>query len=421
MDRMKVANIGAGVGGLCLAQGLKLSNLAVEAFERDQSATPPVQGYRLSISPTGSRALKACLPDAVFERLRNHASQPSRSVTFFDEQLRRLLAIDLPHVDRRELEAERPVGRTILRRILLEGLDDVVHFGKKFVSFEDAPDGRVTARFADGSTTTADLIVGADGANSAVSRQLLPQAERVETGIVAVGGKARLSEEVRALTPPAIMCGPTMILGPRGRFMFSSAIQYGDLDAGGERAQGFDEDREEYVMWGFSAPRRQFGLPDQIEGLGGDELKRVVDRLTADWNPRLRRLVQKSDPSTIHSFSVKTSVPVQPWKTRNVTLLGDALHNMPPYRGVGANAALWDAALLRETIVAADRGDQPLLAALANYERRMIDHGFRFVRVSLDSTARFHSESVIKRALTKVLFRVMDHAPPLRAAMIGGR
>jgi 2-polyprenyl-6-methoxyphenol hydroxylase-like FAD-dependent oxidoreductase len=421
MDRMKVAIIGTGVGGLCLAQGLKLSNVAVEVFERDQSATPPVQGYRLSISPTGSRALKACLPDAVFERLRNHASQPSRSVTFFDEQLRRLLAIDLPHVDRRELEAERPVGRTILRRILLDGLEDVVRFGKKFVSFENAPDGRATARFVDGSTTTADLIVGADGANSAVRRQLLPQAERVETGIVAVGGKAPLTDEVRALTPQAIMRGPTMILGPRGRFMFSSAIHYGDLDAGGEHAQVFDEDHEEYVMWGFSAPRRQFGLPGKVEELGGDDLKRVVERLVADWNPTLRRLVQKSDPSTVHSFSVKTSVPVQPWKTRNVTLLGDALHNMPPYRGVGANVALWDAALLRETIVAADRGDQPLLAALANYERQMIDHGFRFVRVSLDNTARFHSESAIKRALTKALFRIMDHAPPLRAAMTGGR
>jgi 2-polyprenyl-6-methoxyphenol hydroxylase-like FAD-dependent oxidoreductase len=312
-------------------------------------------------------------------------------------------------------------GRTILRRVLLEGLDDVVRFGKKFVSFEDAPDGRVRARFADGSTTTADLIVGADGANSAVRRQLLPLAERVETGIVAVGGKAPLNEEVRALTPPAIMRGPTMILGPRGCFMFWSAIQYGDLAAGGDTGSDSMENRDEYVMWGFSARRHWFHLPGKVEELGGDELKRVVERLVADWNPTLRRLVQKSDPSTVQSFSVKTSVPVAGWKTRNVTLLGDALHNMPPYRGVGANAALWDAALLRETIAAADRGDQPLLAALANYERRMIDHGFRFVRASLDNTARFHSESVIKRALTKALFRIMDHAPPLRAAMIGGR
>jgi 2-polyprenyl-6-methoxyphenol hydroxylase-like FAD-dependent oxidoreductase len=421
MIRMKVAIIGAGVGGLCLAQGLKLSGVEVEVFERDASPSSPVEGYRLSISPTGSRALKACLPDAVFEKLTNHASEPSRSVTFFDHRLNRLLAVDLPHANRHLLEAERPVGRAILRRVLLDGLDDMVRFGKRFVSFEDEPDGRASARFADGSTSAADLIVGADGANSAVRHQLLPEAKRVETGIVAVGGKVPLSEEVRALTPPAIMRGPTMILGPHGCFMFWSAIQYGDLAAGGDGAAISEEDREEYVMWGFSAPRRRFALRNKVEDLGGDELKRVVDRLTGDWNPNLRRLVQKSDPSTVHSFSVKTSTPVPPWTTRNVTLLGDALHNMPPYRGVGANAALWDAALLRETIVSVDRGDQPLLKALADYERQMIDHGFRFVRASLANTARFHSESVISRAFTRALFRLMDQLPMLRAAMLGGR
>jgi 2-polyprenyl-6-methoxyphenol hydroxylase-like FAD-dependent oxidoreductase len=201
--------------------------------------------------------------------------------------------------------------------------------------------------------------------------------------------------------------------------MFLNAVQYGDLDE--DSAATPKGDYGEYVMWGFSAPRRRFAALSKVEDLGGDELKRLVDRLAADWDLNLRRLVLKSDPATVHSFSVKTSVARPPWKTRNVTLLGDALHNMPPYRGVGANAALWDAALLREAIVAVDRGGRPLLEALADYERRMIDHGFRFVRASLANMARFHAESPIKRAFTRALFRVMDHVPMLRAAMLGGR
>ena len=92
---------------------------------------------------------------------------------------------------------------------------------------------------------------------------------------------------------------------------------------------------------------------------------------------------------------------------------------MPPYRGVGANAALWDAALF--TILAVDRGKQTLLPALAGYERQMIDHGFRLVRASLDNTARFHSESPIGRTIAKPYFRIIDHAPALKAAMLGGR
>jgi 2-polyprenyl-6-methoxyphenol hydroxylase-like FAD-dependent oxidoreductase len=56
---LRVRVIGAGTGGLCLAQGLKQDNVEVE-FERDHTPTV-VQGYRLSISSTGRRALKECL------------------------------------------------------------------------------------------------------------------------------------------------------------------------------------------------------------------------------------------------------------------------------------------------------------------------------------------------------------------------
>jgi 2-polyprenyl-6-methoxyphenol hydroxylase-like FAD-dependent oxidoreductase len=103
-----------------------------------------------------------------------------------------------------------------------------------------------------------------------------------------------------------------------------------------------------------------------------------------------------------------------------VTLLGDALHSMPPYRGVGANAALWDAALLRDTIVGHD-ADAPLLERLAQYERRMIDHGFRAVETSLAAMRRFHSESAVERFATKAFFRAADHVPALRTMMMGER
>jgi 2-polyprenyl-6-methoxyphenol hydroxylase-like FAD-dependent oxidoreductase len=57
------------------------------------------------------------------------------------------------------------------------------------------------------------------------------------------------------------------------------------------------------------------------------------------------------------TFSVKTAVPVPGWETRNVTLLGDALHNMTPFRGMGANVALRDASALRRALVRVVRGE----------------------------------------------------------------
>jgi 2-polyprenyl-6-methoxyphenol hydroxylase-like FAD-dependent oxidoreductase len=63
---LKVLIIGAGTGGLCLAQGLKKKGVAAAVFERDRTPTDRLQGYRLSLSATGNRALKSCLPDRVF-------------------------------------------------------------------------------------------------------------------------------------------------------------------------------------------------------------------------------------------------------------------------------------------------------------------------------------------------------------------
>ncbi|HEY1941340.1 MAG TPA: NAD(P)/FAD-dependent oxidoreductase [Roseiarcus sp.] len=416
-EPLKVLIIGAGAGGLCLAQGLKRDGVAVEVFERDHSPEQQPQGYRLSINATGGKALETCLPGPLFEKFTRNTAQPSEAVTVLDHRLNRLLAIEFAHRARDSSQAERPVSRRTLRRVLLCGLERTVHFGKRFAGYETATDGGVVARFEDGSTARGDVLVGADGANSRVRALLLPEAKRRDTGIVGVAGKLPLTDEVRAATPPDILRGPTPILGPRGCFMFCSPVQYGDLEGADEAIA----DREEYVMWAVTARRAKFGFPPDEDALTGADLKRSVQQLTGDWHPMLRRMIERTDPSTIGALSVKTSTPVAPWKTCNVTLLGDALHNMPPFRGVGANTALWDAAQLRAALVAVERGERGLVDALAGYERAMIEHGFAAVRASLRATAQFHAERWLERAFVKTFFRAAGLLPGASALMAGGR
>jgi len=424
-NRLKVMIVGAGTGGLCLAQGLKTDGIAVEVFERDYSPTDRLQGYRLGVNETGRRALKECLPDSLFDKLVACCANPSRAVTFLDHRLNRLLNIELEPDEQNDL----PVSRMSLRGVLLEGLDQIVCFGKKFIAFEQAPSGAITARFEDGSTATGDVLIGADGASSRVRGQLLPYAERVETGILAVSGKIAMTGAVRRATPKAFLRGPTLVLGPKGCFMFGSAVEYGNPD---EKARGdleppstrsatelpSDSGREQYVMWGFSAPREAFAMPADFEALGAEDLKSRVMALTTDWAPALRHLVEAAQPATVTAFPVKTSVPIPPWHTRNVTLLGDALHNMTPYRGIGANTALRDAAALRQALRAVDHGENDLIPALAAYEREMVDYGFRAVRASLRNMERFHAQGRLTRAFTKLFFRTIDVVPPLKAAFL---
>jgi hypothetical protein len=91
---------------------------------------------------------------------------------------------------------------------------------------------------------------------------------------------------VRRATPPPILHGPTLILGPGGCFMFASAVDYED-----GAAANSPYDREKYVTWGFSAHKETFDLA--------------------------------ADPAAMHGC--------------------DAL----AFRGIGANTALRDAAALR--------------------------------------------------------------------------
>jgi 2-polyprenyl-6-methoxyphenol hydroxylase-like FAD-dependent oxidoreductase len=147
------------------------------------------------------------------------------------------------------------------------------------------------------------------------------------------------------------------------------------------------------------------------DSFDAEALKTMVLALMKDWDPGLRWIVQNS--RTISTFSVKTAVPVPAWETRNVTLLGDALHNMTPFRGMGANVALRDAAALRRALGRVVRGESLLLESLAAYEREMIEYGFRAVRASLANMRQLHSEG-IGRELTKLGFRLMNLFPQLK-------
>jgi hypothetical protein len=66
---------------------------------------------------------------------------------------------------------------------------------------------------------------------------------------------------------------------------------------------------------------------------------------------------------------------------------------LPPYRGMGANAALYDVQWLRSVLVSVVRGETALIPALSQFERMMIERGFAAVRSSLADMECFHAKS----------------------------
>jgi 2-polyprenyl-6-methoxyphenol hydroxylase-like FAD-dependent oxidoreductase len=177
------------------------------------------------------------------------------------------------------------------------------------------------------------------------------------------------------------------------------------------------DDAESYLMWAAS---RRRGPSDEPDPPDGPALRAFALDVCSGWHPAFIQMIEMTDPSTLGLVKIRTSVPVAPWPTRRVTLLGDAIHSMTPYRGIGGNVALRDASLLCRTLVAADRGELPLQQGINDYEVAMIDYGFKAVRSSLQAAEFAHSSGAIARAIGNAMFRVVNALPALKARMFAG-
>ena len=137
----------------------------------------------------------------------------------------------------------------------------------------------------------------------------------------------------------------------------------------------------------------------------------------ADWSDAFKALVHLTDINTISAIPIRTSVPIAPWTTSRITLLGDAIHSMTPFRGIGANVALRDAVRLRDALVAAHDGERDVIKAIQAYEAEMIRHGFAAVETSRRAMEQTLARSAVKRAMSRAVFRVVNKVPPLKRWM----
>jgi 2-polyprenyl-6-methoxyphenol hydroxylase-like FAD-dependent oxidoreductase len=220
--------------------------------------------------------------------------------------------------------------------------------------------------------------------------------------------------------------GPNNVLPPSGCGMFMAPHDLSDslLSATANSIGGNDESARlglhfdnttSYLMWAYAANQGRFPVDDaQLSTLDGVGLRDLAGRQIAGWHPDLRRMVAETPGETVTLLPIRTSVPVTQWETTNVTVLGDAIHSMTPFRGIGANTALRDAQLLARNLIDAAQGRRELLAAIRDYETQMIDYGFAAVRLSLRTAEQTISNNWLGRAMFKTALRVFALVPPLK-------
>jgi 2-polyprenyl-6-methoxyphenol hydroxylase-like FAD-dependent oxidoreductase len=377
MCALRVAIAGGGLGGLCLAQGLIRAGVEVTVYERDASPSPRRQGYRLHVDARAGLALQACLPPETFAMFLATCGRAGKRFTVLSEKLRVLR--EIPGDPDRDPYAPETlttsVNRATLREVLTAGIEKHIRYGHEVIGFDERDDG-VLLRFADGSTAEADVLVGADGVNSAVRRRLLPHADVVDSGTRCIYGRTPLTSEALRLVPPSLFDGFTAIVG--GAVGMATGLVL--LRNRPETVSPALSPADDYLMWAVSASAERFGrtMPSDAPGL-----HELAVRMIRGWHPDIRRLVALADVDETFGIAVRTSVPVPPWTPGRVTVLGDAIHAMSPARGSGANTALQDAALLAECLT----DGAPITDAIGRYEEGMRDYGYAAVRASAEAEA----------------------------------
>ena len=320
---MDIVIVGAGIGGLALANGLVADGHQVQILERADA--PRTDGAAVTIFSNGAAAAAGLgVPlDGLGARI--------DTLGFFDLDGRPFAHADLALLRRWTGYGVATIPRAALLGRLASGLPaDAVHYGERITRVETAGSGAAVVT-SEGVRREAGLVVGADGCHSVVRRATLADGDPALNGWVSWQGLTTTMPELAAGAYARCVVGPPGLCGL--------------MPAGGGLLQWWFD-----VSEPAPAGRPVIGWLRQRFAGYADPVRKLLDVLTE---------------ADVHAYRhVRHEIPDR-WGAGAATLLGDAAHAFPPSQAQGANQALEDAWLLRRAL----RSGGPVADALRRYER----------------------------------------------------
>jgi 2-polyprenyl-6-methoxyphenol hydroxylase-like FAD-dependent oxidoreductase len=342
---LRAVVVGGGIGGIAAAVALTQAGIDVQVHEQARQLTEV--GAGVSLAPNGLLMLERL---GVGDGIRRLGARYAAS------QLRLPDGRPVPHEPYQFAVAGQNVGihRADLLALLAGRLPPgTVRTGHRCTDCRQ-DDSRATVGFADGSTATADVVIGADGIHSVLQGFVVPPAEPVFSGVVAYRGLVPSLAEYPA--------GTIRMWMGEGRHFLVFPVRAGQL----LNYVGFVPS-DTAVRESWSAPGDPAALAAHFAG----------------WDPLIGQVIAAiSGPGgSGFQWGMYDRAPLPRWSSGRLTLLGDAAHPMLPHLGQGVNQALEDAVALA-TLLGAVADPAGVPRALAAYEGLRHD---RTARVQLGS------------------------------------
>ncbi len=384
-----VAIVGGGMGGLLLARLLQLQNISVNVYERDLNSEVRVQGSPLDLhEDSGLIAMeKANLLGEFYKNVRPNASK-ARIVNQnfelkFDEHSIQKIAFKKTSNTKQnslhDIAKPRPeIDRSELRAVLMNSLlPETLVWNSHFLSMKKENNGW-RLFFKNETSTYADLVIGADGANSKI-RPYLSVQEPIYSGITMIEGTIYNAKENAPNLFEFSKGGKVLALGKEQTIMY-----------------GTKGDGSLLFLLGSKIPENWI-TENNLNFANNLEVFEWFKNVYRDWSPKWDELFMSKElyfiPRPQYYFPQDQS-----WETQgNLTIIGDAAHRMPPFAGKGANLAMLDALELAHFLTASF---SDIKTAISSFEKRMLERAAEALENTLKNGKQLYAENALEKLLS---------------------